>query len=263
MGDFEKWSCKDREKERYRLGDSDIRRWYQRDIDQITHSTGFRKLQYKSQLLSEKDPRSRSRMIHTIEVSRIATEICEKLNVSKELSEAISYAHDIATAPYGHIGNTYLSSKVGRHFSHEQSGALQLMNLSKKRVDIDEVTALIEENINKKGSKAAMKVEGCPFKLFVSRNTYKRSAREQVTEYYIHHISPEIIDGVVCHGEGCRAGTLEGQIVQMADNIAYLSQDIEDLLSTKIINSIDFTKYSAKKLKYKKMGRSMRLHGMK
>ena len=96
---FSEWSCLEREKQHYSMANHDIRRWYQRDIDQITHSTCFRKLQRKSQLLSEKDPRSRSRLIHTIEVSRIAMEISEKLGLSKALTEAICLAHDIGTSP--------------------------------------------------------------------------------------------------------------------------------------------------------------------
>lgn len=257
MDKFEKWSCLEREKEKYSLGEKDIRRWYQRDIDQITHSTAFRKLQQKSQLLSEKDPRSRSRMIHTIEVSRIATEISEKLNVSKELTEAICFAHDIATAPYGFVGNQYLVNKVGSDFSHEYAGALQLLRLSKKKVSeddedlIDQIdTAMVENDTGL----PMIRPKDSPFLLYASKETIISEGEEKVT-YYVHHISPEIIDGVMNHGNSGMPNTIEGQIVQIADNIAYLSQDIEDLLSTKIITEQEFKKYSNNKtIKYNDQG---------
>lgn len=257
MEKFGKWSCLDREKEKYSLGEKDIRRWYQRDIDQITHSTAFRKLQQKSQLLSEKDPRSRSRMIHTIEVSRIATEISEKLNVSKELTEAICFAHDIATAPYGFVGNQYLIDKVKGDFTHEYAGALQLLRLSKKKVsedDEDLINQIDNAMLENDTGMPRVNVKGSPFSLYASKETYISEGEEEVT-YYIHHISPEIIDGVMNHGNRGVPNTIEGQIVQIADNIAYLSQDIEDLLSTKIISEQEFKRYANNKaIKYKDHG---------
>ena len=141
---FSEWSCLEREKQHYSMANHDIRRWYQRDIDQITHSTCFRKLQRKSQLLSEKDPRSRSRLIHTIEVSRIAMEISEKLGLSKELTEAICLAHDIGTSPYGCIGNTFLREHARQEFSHEMAGALMLLLISKKSTNNEDDDAKIE-----------------------------------------------------------------------------------------------------------------------
>lgn len=256
MTGYEKWSCKKREEEKYGLGEKDIRRWYQRDIDQITHSTAFRKLQQKSQLLSEKDPRSRSRMIHTIEVSRIATEISEKLNVSKELTEAICFAHDIATAPYGFVGNQYLMNKVKGDFSHEYAGGLQLLKLSKKKVneDDEDLINLIDKVIAETATGLPkVDVKDSPFGLYVSKETNGSGDDEEIY-YYIHHISPEIIDGIMNHGSEGEPNTLEGQIVQVADNIAYLSQDIEDLLSTKIIKAQDFSRYSKNKVLNYKVG---------
>lgn len=217
MEKFERWSCLEREKEKYSLGEKDIRRWYQRDIDQITHSTAFRKLQQKSQLLSEKDPRSRSRMIHTIEVSRIATEISEKLNVSKELTEAICFAHDIATAPYGFVGNQYLMDKVKSDFSHEYAGALQLLRLSKKKVsedDEDLINQIDNAMVETDTGMPRVNVYGSPFPLYASKETNLSESEEEIT-YYIHHISPEIIDGVMNHGSRGVPNTIEGQIVQL------------------------------------------------
>lgn len=242
---FSEWSCKERENYKYELGEKDIRRWYQRDIDQITHSIGFRKLQRKSQLLSEKDPRSRSRLIHTIEVSRIATEISEELGLSKELTEAICLGHDIGTSPYGYIGNNFLASKAKGDFSHELVGYLILLWLSKKEI-IKNSEKNIVENIlyNESNNYPTIFTDSVPFELNISKSTVKDEKGRLKYKYYLHQISPEILDGVLNHGDKGSPNTLEGQVVRFADNIAYLSQDIEDILTTKIINEIIFTKIS-------------------
>lgn len=244
---FEKWSCLGREKEQYSLSKRDIRRWYQRDIDQITHSINFRKLQRKSQLLSEKDPRSRSRMIHTIEVSRIAMEISEKLGLSKELTEAICLTHDIGTSPYGCIGNKFLQENAKQPFSHEMAGALMLLMISQKEIIDEDQQSDIEALISKEGfrGEAQIKIDKFPNALYVSRSVDSK----QGDKYYSYHISPEIVDGVYNHGASGIPDTIEGQVVQFADNIAYLSQDIEDLIATKIIQKRNFVKFGSQNQK--------------
>lgn len=258
---FKGWSCLNREKRAYSLGNSDIRRWYQRDIDQITHSTCFRKLQRKSQLLSEKDPRSRSRLIHTIEVSRIAMEISEKLGLSKELTEAICLAHDIGTSSYGYIGNDFLMEHAKQDFSHEMAGALMLLMISEKATDDEEYTNEIEalvEDANFSG-KAEIKIPTFPNRLYVSRDIYRKKpgVKNPCVKYYTHHISPEIIDGVFNHGEVGVPNTLEGQVVRFADNIAYLSQDIEDLFTTDILEPRIYTKHASENTSLKLCKQSM------
>lgn len=244
--DFSEWGCRDREKINYELGDDDIRRWYQRDIDQITHSTGFRKLQRKSQLLSEKDPRSRSRLIHTIEVSRIATEISEELGLSKELTEAICLAHDIGTSPYGYVGNSFLTEKVGETFSHEIVGSLIILWLSKKEITQSSIKNKVAVKISTASSSyPTIKLNSSRFDLNVSQSTFTDEKGRTQYKFYSHHIAPEILDGILNHGDKGKPNTLEGQVVRFADNIAYLSQDIEDIITTQIINPMDFTIISA------------------
>lgn len=245
---FSKWSCNERGKTLYTLSGVDTRRWYQRDIDQITHSIGFRKLQRKSQLLSEKDPRSRSRLIHTIEVSRIAMEISERLGLNKELTEAISLGHDIGTSPYGCIGNKFLQEKVNEEFSHELAGSLLLAWIAKKELPNDDSKiAKIEANLEDNKDTISETSEGCDFTLKISRYT----TDDNNDKYFIHHISPEVLDGVLYHGDSGFPNTLEGQVVKFSDNIAYLSQDIEDLLSAGIMQTRHFVGNAEKKLSFK------------
>lgn len=98
----------------------DIRTCFQRDVDRIVHSKAFRRLKHKTQvfLLPEGD-HYRTRMTHTIEVSRIARTIARGLSLNEDLTEAIALGHDLGHAPYGHAGEKILNQKMGQiGFSH-------------------------------------------------------------------------------------------------------------------------------------------------
>lgn len=260
---FSDWSCNTRGKEIYELGHNDLRRWYQRDIDQIVHSTAFRKLQRKTQLLSEKDPRVRSRLIHTLEVSRIAVEISEKLGLNKELTEAICMGHDLGTSPYGFVGNQFLSKKApDKLFSHEVAGCHMLETLAIKKISPDNEDLLgkaaYEFTEDPSTNRKLIEIDKFPYKLMVSR---KWNGDERKYDYYTYHISQEVLDGVICHGELGIPQTLEAQVVKFSDNIAYLSQDIDDLVYSGILEISNFIEHCAPKvLKFNEHGkeRSMR-----
>lgn len=195
------------------------RRWYQHDIDTIIYSEMFRKMQRKSQLLSINDPVSRSRLIHTFEVVRIAKEICEKLEFNVELAEAIALAHDFGNLAYGKKADEFLDEKTVGTFKHEEISALMLKVCSSRPIP-DKYRAIAKKEIEKDITTTHMiDIDEFPFKLEVYQ--YKKSI------YYIC-ISPEVIDGVIKHGTKQIAFTLEGQVVNYADNIAYLIQDIND-----------------------------------
>lgn len=224
---YNEWSCNLRGVETYKLKrNDDKRRWYQRDIDQIIHSIAFRKLQQKSQLLSEKDPRSRSRLIHTLEVSRIATEISERLGLNKELTEAISMGHDIGTSPYGRIGNSYLS-RMSPEFTHEDAGKHVIYTISRVLQANEQIKEDIQFDLET--SKTGM----CDH--VISEFPCKISASQCNSDIYEYHISKEVVDGVLNHSGRNIPNTLEGQVVRFADNIAYLSQDIDDLFAVGIL----------------------------
>ena len=237
---FDEWSCNERGTAKYTLVNSDCRRWYQRDIDQITHSTGFRKLQKKSQLLSEKDPRSRSRLIHTIEVSRIAMEISERLGLSKELTEAISLGHDIGTSPYGCIGNRFLQEKVGDDFSHENAGYLMLIRIAQKETSDDEEIAEIAQAID--NNKDYITKESCNFNFDLMVSTLSFDTSDSNEKYFIHAISPEVLDGVRNHGDNGSPNTLEGQVVKFADKDIILTSNSITITGAKIAAYLKYEK---------------------
>ena len=99
----------------------EVRTAYQRDTDKIVHSKSFRRLMHKTQVfLQSEGDHYRTRMTHTIEVSRIARTIAKALNLNEDLAEAISMGHDLGHTPFGHAGETALSEAMGQPFHHNE-----------------------------------------------------------------------------------------------------------------------------------------------
>ena len=101
----------------------EIRTCYQRDVDRITHSKAFRRLKHKTQVfLRPEGDHYRTRLTHTLEVSRIARTIARALRLNEDLTEAIALGHDLGHTPFGHAGeralNYILSDEGG--FTHNQ-----------------------------------------------------------------------------------------------------------------------------------------------
>ena len=244
---LERWSCNERGHMLYKMPDipSELNRklaqrtYYQRDIDQIIYSTVFRKLQQKSQLLPVTDPRRRTRLIHTLEVVRIAKEIGNRLGLDTSLIEAIALGHDLANSAYGSVSNNALyelskddvnEDNTTTPFLHEEAGRLMAQTLSSKQIKAD----LIELNEGKARSilshqdsdKHYWTETGNPMKFYLG---------ELDNHYYEYRICPEVLDGILNHKADGEPQTLEGQVVKHADNFAYISQDIDDLILSGIM----------------------------
>ena len=102
-----------------RLGD--VRTCYQRDTDRIVHSKAFRRLMHKTQVfLSPEGDHYRTRMTHTLEVSRIARSITRALGLNEDLAEAIAMGHDLGHTPFGHAGERALDALMPGGFSHNE-----------------------------------------------------------------------------------------------------------------------------------------------
>jgi dGTPase len=90
--------------------ESDVRTCFQRDIDRITHSKSFRRLMHKTQVfLQPEGDHYRTRLTHTLEVSRIARTIARALLLNEDLTEAIALGHDLGHTPFGHAGERALN----------------------------------------------------------------------------------------------------------------------------------------------------------
>jgi len=99
----------------------DVRTVFQRDVDKIVHSKAFRRLMHKTQVfLSPEGDHYRTRMTHTLEVSRIARTIAKALNLNEDLAEAIAMGHDLGHTPFGHAGEDALTACLGQEFCHNE-----------------------------------------------------------------------------------------------------------------------------------------------
>ena len=101
--------------------EEDVRTCYQRDIDRIVHSKSFRRLMHKTQVfLRPEGDHYRTRMTHTLEVSRIAGTITRALGLNEDLAEAIAMGHDLGHTPFGHAGEVALTRCLGKPFRHNE-----------------------------------------------------------------------------------------------------------------------------------------------
>lgn len=109
-----------------------IRTPFQRDIDRIVYSKAFRRLKHKTQvfLLPEGD-HYRTRMTHTLEVTRIAKTITRALGLNEDLAEAIAMGHDLGHTPFGHAGEAALTECWGRPFRHNEQ-SLRVVDILEK-----------------------------------------------------------------------------------------------------------------------------------
>ena len=100
-----------------------IRSCFQRDVDRITHSKSFRRLKHKTQVfLQPEGDHYRTRLTHTLEVSRLARTVARALYLNEDLAEAIALGHDLGHTPFGHAGERALNKIYPGGFKHyEQS----------------------------------------------------------------------------------------------------------------------------------------------
>jgi dGTPase len=107
---------------RYPEAKPGLRSEYQRDRDRIIHSSAFRRLEYKTQVfVNHEGDLFRTRLTHSIEVSQIARTIARTLSLNEELAEAISLAHDLGHTPFGHAGQDALNDCMRPHGGFEHN----------------------------------------------------------------------------------------------------------------------------------------------
>ena len=101
----------------------EIRTCFQRDIDRITHSKSFRRLKHKTQVfLQPEGDHYRTRLTHTLEVTRLARTVARALRLNEDLAEAMALGHDLGHTPFGHAGERALNGICRGGFKHyEQS----------------------------------------------------------------------------------------------------------------------------------------------
>ena len=112
--------------------EEDVRTCYQRDTDRIVHSKAFRRLMHKTQVfLNPEGDHYRTRMTHTLEVTRIAKTVTRALGLNEDLAEAIAMGHDLGHTSFGHAGEAALTECWGRPFRHNEQ-SLRVVDILEK-----------------------------------------------------------------------------------------------------------------------------------
>jgi dGTPase len=170
--------------------EDEVRPAFQRDRDRIIHCKAFRRLKHKTQVFfAPTGDHYRTRLTHTLEVSQIARTIAKVLRLHEELTEAITLGHDLGHTPFGHAGERVIDRLMPGGFSHyEQS--LRIVDLLENDGRGLNLTWEVRDGI----AKHSKGKSGAPIGM----------------------------------SEAMRASTLEGQIMRVADLIAYVNHDIDD-----------------------------------
>ncbi len=170
--------------------EDEVRPAFQRDRDRIIHCKAFRRLKHKTQVFfAPTGDHYRTRLTHTLEVSQIARTIAKVLRLHEELTEAITLGHDLGHPPFGHAGERIIDSLMPGGFNHyEQS--LRVVDLLENDGRGLNLTWEVRDGI----AKHSKGKSGAP----------------------------------VAMSEALRASTMEGQIMRVADLIAYVNHDIDD-----------------------------------
>ncbi len=172
---------------------------FQRDRDRIIHSKAFRRLEYKTQVfVNHEGDLFRTRLTHTIEVAQIARSLARNLKINEDLVEAIALAHDLGHTPFGHAGQDALNICMKNYGGFEHNlQSLRVVDLLEKRyVDFDGLNLMFEtrEGILKHCSKVNAENLG------------------KVGERFLKKKQP----------------SLEAQVANLADEVAYNNHDIDD-----------------------------------
>jgi dGTPase len=177
---------------------------FQRDRDRIVHSTAFRRLEYKTQVfVNHEGDHFRTRLTHTLEVAIIARSIARSMRLNEDLTEAISLAHDLGHTPFGHSGEEALNEllKDNGGFEHNRQ-CIRVVDFLENR-----------------------------YPEFPGLNlTYE--VREGILKHHSDYDNPQLDLELGLGGNP----SLECQIVNLADEIAYNCHDVDDGLSSGVLS---------------------------
>ncbi|UTY56690.1 deoxyguanosinetriphosphate triphosphohydrolase [Massilia sp. erpn] len=189
---------------------------FQRDRDRIIHSTAFRRLEYKTQVfLNHEGDLFRTRLTHSLEVAQIGRSLARNLRLNEDLVEAIALAHDLGHTPFGHVGQDVLNECMKEHggFEHNLQSLRVVDQLEQQYGAFDGLNLMFEtrEGILKHCSLHNARLLG------------------EVAQRFLDRSQP----------------SLEAQLTNLADEIAYNSHDIDDglrsgLISIAQLEQVDF-----------------------
>ena len=180
---------------------------FQRDRDRIIHSTAFRRLEYKTQVfVNHEGDLFRTRLTHSLEVAQIGRTIARLLSLNEDLVEAVALAHDLGHTPFGHAGQDALNACMREHggFEHNLQSLRVVDQLEERYAEFDGLNLTFEAR------------EGI-LKHCSLTNAEKLGA---VGERFLNKQQP----------------SLEAQITNLADEIAYNNHDVDDGLRSGLID---------------------------
>jgi dGTPase len=180
---------------------------FQRDRDRIIHSTAFRRLEYKTQVfVNHEGDLFRTRLTHSLEVAQIGRGIARNLDLHEDLVEAIALAHDLGHTPFGHAGQDALNQCMKQFggFEHNLQSLRVVDFLEQRYAEFDGLNLTYETR------------EG------ILKHCSLKNARElgEVGERFLRKQQP----------------SLEAQVANLADEIAYNNHDVDDGLRSGLIS---------------------------
>ena len=191
---------------RYPEPEHPFRMVFQRDRDRIIHSTAFRRLEYKTQVfVNHEGDYYRTRLTHTMEAAQITRTLARALGLNEDLAEAIALAHDLGHTPFGHAGERTL------HRLMEPFGGFDHNAQSLRIIDV-----LEERYADFRGLNLSFEV------------------REGIVKHSTRYDRPQVVEF-----DASLAPTLEAQIVDFTDEIAYNPHDIDDGLKSGMLEPDD------------------------
>ena len=185
---------------------------FQRDRDRIVHSTAFRRLVYKTQVfLNHEGDLFRTRLTHSLEVAQLGRSIARSLGLNEDLVEAVALAHDLGHTPFGHAGQDVLNECMKDHggFEHNLQSLRVVDKLEERYLPFDGLNLAFEtrEGVLKHCSKA-------------NAELLEQSEPQGVGQRFLNGTQP----------------SLEAQLCNLADEIAYNAHDIDDGVRSGLIS---------------------------
>lgn len=179
---------------------------YQRDRERIVHSSAFRRMTGKTQVLpASVNDHHRTRLTHTLEVVQVARTVARRLKLNEDLTEAIALAHDIGHPPFGHAGEAVLDECLAGFggFNHNLFGLRRVDELEARYPDFPGLNLTFE-----------------------------------VRESFVRHAG-KLADPAFAEFAAAGAELLEASIVDLVDSIAYDTHDADDALGLGFITLVD------------------------
>ena len=209
----------------HRIAEAFDRDPFERDRTRILHSSAFRRLQYKTQVFENSNGDNfRTRLTHSLEVAQVARSVAKALNLNEALAETLALAHDLGHAPYGHRGQDVLDDlmKTQGGFEH---------NFQTLRIGMElESPYPHHEGLNLTYETLEGMLKHCS----------DRRAREMTESDnpFLASLGQRFLDR--------KSPSLEAQVVDWSDAIAYLHADMEDAINMGILDAQDVSKMSPK-----------------